>query len=201
MARGPYLAGIALAISLLANGARAETAIVRGFTPRSGPPGTLVKIVGDHFDQVTAVEFGGVVASFRVFSSTHIKATVPDDAQSGPVRVGHRDAGTVSTAWFEVVHETSPGVFAMDPPSPNPGRGTIAWSFALPQAGVARLAVYDVRGSLVRRLVDGWQPSGSHELAWDGTDEARRRVFPGLYFARLEWGGRSLVRRLVVIGG
>jgi len=88
-------------------------------------------------------------------------------------------------------------------PAPSPVRGATRLSFTLPLEGRggagARLAIYDVRGRVVRTLARGVSGAGLHEVTWDAADEAGRRVSPGLYFATLEWNGKRLVRRVPVV--
>ena len=102
-------------------------------------------------------------------------------------------------------------------PFPNPADGiweTRIW-FDLAQQSVVELAVYDMRGRLVRSLIPG-RGCGSTELppglygredgpssdpcaafAWDGEDESGRKVSPGVYLLRLRAGGVVAVRRMV----
>lgn len=47
------------------------------------------------------------------------------------------------------------------------------------------LVVYDVSGREVRRLVDGLQPPGDHQIIWDGSTEHGRHIPSGIYIARL----------------
>jgi hypothetical protein len=90
-------------------------------------------------------------------------------------------------------------VFRLSGAQPNPSRSTAAIGFSLERAGDARLAVYDVGGRLVRRLVDGARAAGSHSVAWDGRDETGNPVASGIYLVRLEGNGRSQVRKIVRI--
>ncbi len=84
----------------------------------------------------------------------------------------------------------APASFTLASPTPNPSRtGRTTLAFALPQAATARLALYDVRGRLVRTLVDGPRPAGPSFADWDGRDDAGRTVAHGLYFAHLEAAG------------
>ncbi len=102
-------------------------------------------------------------------------------------------AGTLDAA-----AEPAPGEFALAAPSPNPARsGPVAFAFALPRAGVVRLALYDVQGRPRRTLVAGAREAGEHRETWDGRDDRGARLPAGAYFARLELEGRALVRRLV----
>jgi hypothetical protein len=92
----------------------------------------------------------------------------------------------------------TPRALALSPASPNPARGGTALRFALPAGSRVTLAIYDAAGRLVRTLADGDRPAGEHATTWDLRDGAGRGVGAGLYFARLEAGGRTLVRRIAV---
>ena len=52
--------------------------------------------------------------------------------------------------------------------------------------GPALLEVYDVRGRLVRRLLQGTRAAGTHEVRWDGIDAAGHRAPTGIYLYRLQ---------------
>jgi hypothetical protein len=49
----------------------------------------------------------------------------------------------------------------------------------------------------VRSLADAEFAPGRYNARWDGLDDAGSRVADGLYFARLEAGGRVLREKLV----
>ena len=84
----------------------------------------------------------------------------------------------------------APASFALATPTPNPSRtGRTTLSFALPRPADTRLALYDVRGRLVRTLVEGPRPAGPSFADWDGRDDAGHVVAHGLYFARLSARG------------
>jgi len=70
--------------------------------------------------------------------------------------------------------------------------------YTLPRAAIVRLGVYDASGRLVRELASGTREAGTHAEAWNLRDASRRAVGAGLYFARLETDGRTLVRRVAV---
>ncbi len=82
---------------------------------------------------------------------------------------------------------------------PNPMRESARIDFVLPAPGVCSLKVYDTNGRLLRRLAEGALPAGPASRIWDGRDEAGRRVPAGIYFYRLDAGGRVLTRKLLVI--
>ena len=82
---------------------------------------------------------------------------------------------------------------------PNPVVSQARFDFALPTAGRATLAVYDAGGRRVRALADGWLDAGPQSIAWDGLDDAGRRLAPGAYWARLQAAGRSLVHAFALV--
>ena len=70
--------------------------------------------------------------------------------------------------------------------APNPTRGPTRIAYALRSPGLARLALYDVAGRLVRVLSQGLVDAGERSLVWDGLDASGRIAPPGAYFLRLE---------------
>jgi len=80
---------------------------------------------------------------------------------------------------------------------PNPAPGRTAVSFVLARAGPVELAVYDVRGRLVRHLARGPLPAGEHSVDWNGDTEHGARAPAGIYFVRLTSTGTADVRSIV----
>ncbi len=82
--------------------------------------------------------------------------------------------------------------------SPNPfGRATIV-SYSLPRAGMVRLGIYDLSGRLVRSLVNGSAQEGSHQVVWDGCNDAGWSCAGGLYLCRLQVDDRVSAGHLVL---
>jgi len=91
----------------------------------------------------------------------------------------------VDTGDGDIRHPARPAALTLLPPNPNPMPRTARLEFGLPTDGVVRLAIYDVSGREVRRLLDGPQNAGWHSLTWDGNGAPGARLSPGVYFARL----------------
>lgn len=78
---------------------------------------------------------------------------------------------------------------------PNPARSSAIIRFSLPQAAPVTLSVFDVQGRRVASLLDhALQAAGRHDvpLQSDGWK-------PGVYLYRLEAGGHSATRKLIVL--
>jgi hypothetical protein len=82
---------------------------------------------------------------------------------------------------------------------PNPFNPTTTIRIGLPDDGNVRLLVYDVRGQLIKELVDGWRPAGYHEVTWDGTDADGEAVVTGVYFTHLESKGKTRTRKMLLL--
>lgn len=86
--------------------------------------------------------------------------------------------------------------------TPNPFNPSTTITFDLPaewNAERVSLRVYDLRGALVKVLADEDFQEGRHSVQWDGSDAQGRAVASGVYFYRMEAGGRSLVRKMILL--
>jgi rhodanese-related sulfurtransferase len=86
--------------------------------------------------------------------------------------------------------------------SPSPFSTTTRITFSIPStqsSGHVRLSIYDSRGRLVARPVDGERSPGTHQTDWDGSDRLGRQMPGGIYFYRLTWNGESRTGRAVLV--
>lgn len=84
--------------------------------------------------------------------------------------------------------------FALAPASPNPFNPTTTLAYELAADGPARLAVYDAAGRSLAVLVDGPCEAGRHTVDW-----RPRGLASGVYFAKLQAGGETAIRRLTLL--
>jgi len=83
--------------------------------------------------------------------------------------------------------------------SPTPFRVSVQVSWALPRAGEARVAVYDLTGRRIAVLFEGRHDGVAMSRGWDGRDDAGREVAAGVYFVRLEAEGAMESRKVVLL--
>ena len=95
----------------------------------------------------------------------------------------------VSTESEKIPHEV-----ALMGNYPNPFNPGTEISYALPQAGKVRLAVYDLLGHELAVLVNGLQPAGRHTVRFDANDLPN-----GLYAYRLQAGTNILTRTMMLV--
>lgn len=61
------------------------------------------------------------------------------------------------------------------------------------------LEIYDVRGRLVKVLVEEEREPGSYEVVWNGRDERGRYVWSGIYLYRLESPDFTGLKKMIVL--
>ncbi len=81
----------------------------------------------------------------------------------------------------------------------NPFNPTTTISFIAPQAGTAKLSVFNIKGQRVKTLHDGFLSKGHHCILWNGLDERGTAVSSGLYFVRVEMNGTSQTHKMVLM--
>ena len=87
-----------------------------------------------------------------------------------------------------------PDGFTLHQNFPNPFNPATVLSYHLPTAADVKLAVYDLLGREVRRLVNEVQPPGKHEVKFDATGLAS-----GFYLYRLTAGSFSQSRKMLLL--
>jgi hypothetical protein len=100
---------------------------------------------------------------------------------------------------------SAPGSMASRPqpvilsqPKPNPSAGLVAFDLSLARAERVRVGVYDVRGKLVERLVDGVVDGGLHSFAWEAPGRGSS-LGSGVYYIRVRSGSEDVTRKVIVI--
>lgn len=91
----------------------------------------------------------------------------------------------------------APSSFGIAATMPNPFRSTTEILFRPGAGGSSELAVYDVRGRLVRALVPSTS-SGSGRAVWDGRNSAGRKAPAGIYFVNLTSGTETNTRKVIL---
>jgi len=82
---------------------------------------------------------------------------------------------------------------------PNPFNPSTTIRYALPEAGHARVRVFDLVGREVAALVDEEQMAGQYTVRWNATDGNGRLLSSGVYFYKLEIGGKSMTKKMLLM--
>ena len=77
---------------------------------------------------------------------------------------------------------------------PNPFNPETSISFNLPKASEVELAIYNIKGQLVERVINSSMEAGQHKVVWNGND-----VSSGLYFYKLTTPEGSLINKMMLL--
>ena len=99
--------------------------------------------------------------------------------------------------------DTIPAATALFANYPNPSNPETWIPYQLAKPADVSLAIYNVRGVVVRQLTLGHQPAGvyysrSRAAYWDGKNESGESVASGVYFYRLTAGEFSATRKMLI---
>ncbi len=81
---------------------------------------------------------------------------------------------------------------------PNPFNPGTRLDYRIKASGHLSLRVYNVRGQLVRTLIDGPVETSGHVM-WDGTDEGGAQVASGVYFSETRMGKELQINKMALI--
>jgi hypothetical protein len=102
--------------------------------------------------------------------------------------------GTTSVHDDQAGNDSAPTQFVLEQNYPNPFNPATTFRFSLPERTDVELAIYDLNGQLVIRLVNEPLPAGFHEVRWDAHGLAS-----GVYFARLSSEGFTRTHRVTLL--
>ncbi|MBN1924200.1 MAG: DUF362 domain-containing protein [Prolixibacteraceae bacterium] len=69
---------------------------------------------------------------------------------------------------------------------PNPFNVSTKIRYTVPKPADISISIYNMKGEIVRTLVNQYQPAGEYETHWDGNNYSHIRLVPGIYICRME---------------
>ncbi len=82
---------------------------------------------------------------------------------------------------------------------PNPFNPETRIEFSLKQAGKTSLKIYNIKGQLVKTMVNDHLAEGNHSIIWHGRDNNDKAVSSGLYLYRLETNGYDSTKKMLLL--
>jgi len=92
-----------------------------------------------------------------------------------------------------------PTVTKLEGNYPNPFNPETAIRFSTREAGPVRISIYNLKGQIVKTLVNTDMAAGSHRVIWNGKDESGRSVSSGIYMYRMETPGYSKTLKMMLM--
>jgi type IX secretion system substrate protein len=82
---------------------------------------------------------------------------------------------------------------------PNPFNPETTINYGLKANTYVTLEVYNIKGQLVRTLVNNNIEAGNHKAVWEGLDDNRNRVSSGVYFYKLNTGDYTSTKKMILL--
>jgi VCBS repeat-containing protein len=82
---------------------------------------------------------------------------------------------------------------------PNPFNAGTTLSYLLPEKSAVEIVVYNVRGQVVRRLVNEVQSPGRKRVYWDARTDSGIHAESGVYFIRVRLGTQTFIRKIISV--
>jgi hypothetical protein len=95
--------------------------------------------------------------------------------------------------------QIAPIVFALNQNSPNPFNPTTQIRFSLPEKSMTSLCIYNLKGQLVKTLINEDFAKGNHSITWNGKDDNEIAVSSGVYYYKLKWNNKEMTRKMILL--
>ena len=82
---------------------------------------------------------------------------------------------------------------------PNPFNPSTTIAYSIPQDGLVKIDIYNIKGQKVKQLCNTEMQRGHHKVIWDGKDRNQRSVSSGVYFVRLQANGQTSTRKIMLM--
>ena len=180
-----------------------------GYIEISTDEGVTWNQVGDAFNGVTPVWTQKIVNLNSYCgpgnNDVRFRFRMVSDANQGPPFPGWfiDDVQIIEGVDFTRVteHNTTviPNNFALYQNYPNPFNPNTNIRFDLPTSAKVSLKIFNIKGELVRTLVQSQLNAGSHIFQWDGKDDIGQSLASGVYFYKISTASFSSTRKLLMI--
>ena len=172
-------------------------------TEKTGPDGryTLGGIPpGNYFIKVDRMPY-----------ATTYSGNVTDLSAATPIIVGEAANFTVTDVNVQLVPMSATAVgeddnfsgvpekFELSQNYPNPFNPRTTIHYALLKAAHVTLKIFNLRGELVKTLVNGYRSAQYHQVIWNGENEAGEKASAGIYLYQLKAGNFQQTKRLVLL--
>ena len=82
---------------------------------------------------------------------------------------------------------------------PNPFNPITKINYSLNKGGTTTLKILNIKGQLIKIIVNEYKNSGDYSVLWNGTDAQNRQVSSGVYYYRLQVGNRVKTKSLILV--
>ncbi|HHE37092.1 MAG TPA: T9SS type A sorting domain-containing protein, partial [Candidatus Cloacimonetes bacterium] len=81
---------------------------------------------------------------------------------------------------------------------PNPFNPEVNISFSLPERSFVKLSIYNLKGQLVKTLINEKYENGNFNIKWNGRNKQNEPVASGVYFYKFESEKFSKIKKILL---
>ncbi len=82
---------------------------------------------------------------------------------------------------------------------PNPFNPITNIAYSISEIGKVTIEVYNLKGQLVKTLVNEIKETGEYSINWNGTDKTNKPVSSGVYLYKMKSGNYSSTRKMILM--
>ncbi|MEA1973424.1 MAG: FlgD immunoglobulin-like domain containing protein, partial [Candidatus Cloacimonadota bacterium] len=82
---------------------------------------------------------------------------------------------------------------------PNPFNPTTTIALNMPKAGNAEISIINIKGQIVKTIVNQELDKGQHSFKWNGFDNNDNSVASGVYFYKVETANKTVTNRMLLL--
>ncbi|MFO7660071.1 MAG: Ser-Thr-rich GPI-anchored membrane family protein [Candidatus Cloacimonadaceae bacterium] len=138
----------------------------------------------------------------------NIPTTIPeaDDYKIKITSLSNSSVSDISSNFFTITDfvgnedpQVPPLATALQGNYPNPFRKETTIKYSVKDSEDVGLNIYDVKGRIVKRLLNANSSAGSFSTTWDGTDDAGKQLSNGVYYLQLKTDSYKTSRKVVLL--
>lgn len=130
-----------------------------------------------------------VATGYYIYNITAVYSGGYESAMSDNAEIDHVDVSNVLV----------PTVTELTGNYPNPFNPTTTISFSLAETSQVSINIFNLRGQLVKTLVNGEMEAAYHTQVWNGTDNSDKKVSSGVYFYSLTTSDYGSTKKMILM--
>ena len=95
--------------------------------------------------------------------------------------------------------DVNPSQFKVGQNYPNPFNPLTAIDYSIPKDGLVDITVYDMKGRVVKNLINRYESSGYKTVEWNGTNSNGSPVSAGMYIYSIKFGSNIRNNKMVLL--
>ncbi len=89
--------------------------------------------------------------------------------------------------------------FELEQNYPNPFNPLTVIEYELEGNGFVKLEIFDIKGSKIKTLTNGYKSNGKYKVIWDGSSDKGTKVSSGVYYYQLLFENQNLYKKAVLL--